>query len=506
MADSVIRVEDATIVDLQGALVAGALTSRTLVETYMERIEALDKRGPKLNAILEINPDAIEIAESLDRERKTTGPRGPLHGIPILLKDNIDTADRMMTTAGSLALVGPPSLLDATVAQRLRDAGAIILGKTNMSEWANFRSTHSSSGWSGRGGQTRNPYVLDRTPCGSSSGSAVAVAASLCAVSIGTETNGSVVCPATANGVVGLKPTVGLTSRAGVIPISHTQDTIGVHARTVAEAAIVLGIMTGVDPRDPATQASGGRFFTDYTPFLDAGSLKDARIGVTRNMGFGKSEKADTIIERAIQVLKDAGAVIVDPANIPSDLEAARAAELEVLLFEFKEDMNSYLATRPGIPIRTLSEAIAFNEAHAAQELKYFGQELFVQSQAKGPLSDPGYRTALETSRRLSGQDGLDKVMDELKLDTLIAPTGSPAWMIDPINGDHRITGSSGPAARVGYPLLSVPAGFCEGLPVNITFMGRAFTEPMLIKFAFAFEQATKVRRPPQFLHTLPVD
>ncbi len=504
MTDSEFRIEEASIAELQAAMGAGTLTSRSLVEQYLDRIERVDKHGPKLNAIIEINPDAKANATDLDRERKTRGPRGPLHGIPVLLKDNIDTADRMLTTAGSLALVGPPAREDATVAKRVRDAGAIILGKTNMSEWANFRSSHSTSGWSARGGQTRNPYALDRNPSGSSSGSAVGVAASLCAASIGTETDGSIVSPATANGVVGLKPTVGLTSRAGVVPISHTQDSIGVHARTVADAASVLGTMTGVDSRDPATQASEGRAFTDYVRYLDPHGLKDARIGVLRNVGFGKSEKVDAIMARAIQTLKDAGAVVVDPANIPSDPETARAAEREVLLFEFKEDVNHYLGTRSGLLIHTLAEAIAFNEEHEGEELKYFGQDLFVRSQAKGPLTDSAYLQALETSRRLSGAEGLDKVMDEFGLDVLVAPTGSPAWPIDLVNGDHFITGSAGPAARAGYPLLSVPAGFWLGLPVNITFMGRAFSEPTLLRLGFAYEQVTKARRPPEFRPTIP--
>jgi len=503
LAASDLHLEEATISEVQSALEAGRLTSSALVAFYLNRIATLDTRGPELRAVLECNPDAQAIAAELDRERQTRGPRGPLHGIPILIKDNIDTADRMMTTAGSLALLGSQALEDATVARRLREAGAVILGKTNMSEWANFRSTRSSSGWSGRGGQTRNPHVLDRTPSGSSSGSAVAVVAGFCAASIGTETNGSIVSPANANGVVGLKPTVGLTSRSGVIPIAHSQDSIGVHARTVADAAIILGAIAGVDPRDPATQASEGHYFPDYAPLLSSGGLRNARIGVARNVGFGKSEKADAIMEGAIGVLRDAGAVLIDPANIPSDLEAAQAAEREVLLFEFKDDLAHYLATRQAVPIRTLADLIAFNDVHAAEELKYFGQDLFVQAQTKGSLTDPGYRTALATSRRLSGPEGLDRVFDDHTLDALIAPSGSPAWTIDLINGDHRIRGSSGPAARIGYPLLSVPAGAWGGLPVNMTFMGRAFSEPKLLQLAFAFEQATKARRAPQFVKSL---
>lgn len=505
MSSAEIRLEDATITDLQAAMAAGRLSSRVLVEKYLERIEAIDVHGPKLNSVLELNPDAKEIAANLDRERTASGTRGPLHGIPVLLKDNIDTADRMMTTAGSLALVGAPLPADATVVQRLRNAGAVILGKTNMSEWANFRSTHSSSGWSGRGGQTRNPHILDRNPGGSSSGSGVAVAAGLAAASLGTETDGSIISPATASGVVGLKPTVGLTSRAGVIPIAFSQDTVGLHARSVKDAAILLGAMVGLDPRDSATASSEGKSFTDYTQFLACGGLKGARIGVPRNLGFGKSEKADTIIDRAIQIMRDCGAVIVDPANLPSDLEAARAAELEVLLFEFKQALAGYLAGRDA-PIQTLAQAIAFNDAHAGQELKYFGQELFIRAEAKGPLTNPAYLEALEVSRRLSGPQGLDHVLDTLELDALIAPSGAPAWPIDLINGDRPSMGTAGPAARVGYPLLSVPAGFWAGLPVNVTFMGRAFSEPLLLKLAFAFEGAADARRPPQFVSTMQID
>ncbi len=499
------------IARLQAMMASGKLTARDLVEQYLARIEALDRSGPRLNAILEINPDARGIAAALDRERRAGQVRGPLHGIPILLKDNIDTHDQMETAAGTLALVGRAPDTDSTVAARLRAAGAVLLGKTNLSEWANFRSTQSSSGWCGRNGQSRNPYVLDRNPCGSSSGSGIAAAAALAAASIGTETDGSIVCPANNNGVVGIKPTVGLVSRAGVIPISHTQDTVGPHARTVADAAAVLGALTGVDPRDPATTASAGKFFTDYTRFLDPNGLKGARIGVARNVGFGPSPEADAIIEDAIAAMKEAGATIVDPANIPSDLAAADEAEFTVLLYEFKADLNTYLATRhdvaldrQGFPL-TLAGLIAFNEAHAGRELKWFGQELFIQAQEKGDLTSQEYLTALETSRRLSGPEGIDAVMAQFNLDALVAPTGSPAWPIDLINGDHFLTGSSSPAARAGYPLISVPAGFSFGLPVGITFMGRAWSEPTLIKLAYAFEQATQVRRPPAYLPTEPL-
>jgi amidase len=501
-----------SIVELQAAMATGQLKAVDLVRFFLARIDALDRQGPRLNAVLEINPAAESLAAALDEERHNGHVRGPLHGIPILLKDNIDTADRMQTTAGSLALVGSPPNQDATVAARLRAAGAVLLGKTNMIEWANFRSNHSTSGWCGRNGQSRNPYVLDRNPSGSSSGSGIAAAAALSVVSIGTETDGSIVAPASANGVVGIKPTVGLTSRAGVVPVSHSQDTVGPLARSVADAAAVLGALTGVDERDPATQASAGRFFADYMQCLDAHGLQGARIGVVRNVGFNRSPPADAIAEQAIQVLREAGAIIVDPANLPSDLDAAFKAEFEVLLYEFKADLNQYLATRQDIALDregfeiSLSGAIAFNERHREQELRYFGQEHFLQAQAKGPITDPAYLAAIETSRRLSRQEGIDAVLEQHQLDALVAPSGSPAWPTDLVNGDHFTTGSSGPAAHAGYPLTSVPAGFAFGLPVNITFMGRAFSEPTLIRLAYAFEQETMAWRAPKFIPTLALE
>jgi amidase len=506
VSDAAVALEEATIVDLQRAMTRGGLTSLALVNMYIERMAAIDQDGPCLNSILELNPDARRIARQLDRERREGRVRGPLHGIPILLKANIDTADRMSTTAGSLALVGDPPRQDATVAARLRAAGAVILGKTNLSEWANFRGFASTSGWSGQGGQSRNPYVLDRNPCGSSSGSASSVAANLAAAGLGTETDGSIVCPASLNGVVGIKPTVGLTSRAGVIPISHTQDTVGPHARTVADAAAVLSALVGVDPRDPATAASGGHFSTDYTRFLDPDGLRGARIGVMRMGGFtGYSAETDAAYEEAIQAMRAAGAVIVQPAEIPTiDELNADQAEIIVLVWEFKRDLNAYLATRTGVPIRTLADAIAFNEAHAEQELKWFGQELFVLAEEEF-FSESDYMAALERGPRLAGPEGIDAIIEAENLDALVAPTGSPAWPIDLVNGDHFLGASSGPAAVAGYPIINVPMGHAFGLPLGISFMAGAFSEPTLIKLASGFEAVTQARRPPTYIPTLPL-
>ncbi len=496
------ELEEITIAQLQEGMESGRWSARSVTEQYLARIGALDRSGPSLQSILEINPDALAIAESLDRERQARGPRGPLHGIPVLLKDNIETADRMTTTAGSLALEGSIAARDSGVAERLRNAGVVLLAKTNMSEWANFRSTRSTSGWSGRGGQCRNPYVLDRNPCGSSSGSGAAAAANLGAVAIGSETDGSIVCPASANSLVGLKPTVGLVSRAGIIPISHTQDTAGPLTRTVADAAILLGALAGADSRDAATQESLGHALPDYTRFLDPDGLKGTRIGVPRAKFFGYSDVTDRLAETAIEELKRQGAIIVDPADIPTAGQFDEA-ELEVLLYEFKADLNAYLTgLGPGAPVHSLTEIIAFNEANREREMPYFAQELMIQSEAKGPLTTPAYRKALAKCRRLSRQAGIDAVMDKFRLDALVAPTGNPPWPTDLINGDHFTGGSSTPAAVAGYPSISLPAGYSFGLPVGLLFFGRAWSEPTLIRLAYAYEQATKLRRPPAFLPT----
>jgi amidase len=497
--------EEATIADLQAAMTAGQFTARQLVRKYLSRIRSIDQHGPMLHSVLEVNPDAEAIARDLDRERRQGQVRGPLHGIPVLLKDNIDTADGMMTTAGSLALVGAAPSQDSTVAARLREAGAIILGKTNLSEWANFRSFHSASGWSGRGGQTRNPYVLDRNPCGSSSGSGAATAANLCAASVGTETDGSIVCPATANGVVGIKPTVGATSRAGVVPIAASQDTIGPHGRTVADAAALLGGMVSLsaDPRDPATTDHRDLVFADYTQFLDPSGLNGHRIGVARAGVTGYSEETDGVFNAAVTAMAAAGAVIVDPADIPTiDQINAGVEEVTVLVFEFKRDLNAYLATRSGVPIANMTDAIAFNQAHADQELKWFGQEWFELADSD-PFSEAEYQAALAEARRIGGQDGIDAVLQQFGLDAIVAPTGSPPWTTDLVNGDHFLGASSAPAAIAGYPLINVPAGDAFGLPVGITFMGTAFSEPTLIRLASGFENVVGARRKPEFLPAL---
>ena len=496
------ELDEITIADLQEGMKSGKFTARSLVEKYTARIEEIDKRGPTINSIIELNPDAPAIAEALDQERKAKGPRGPLHGIPVLIKDNIDTADRMMTTAGSLALVGSKPPKDSFVAQRLRAGGAVILGKTNLSEWANIRSSHSTSGWSGRGGLTKNPYALDRNPCGSSSGTGAGISANLAAAGIGTETDGSIVCPSSANGLAGIKPTVGLVSRSGIIPISHSQDGAGPMCRTVRDAAILLGALTGVDPDDAATSASAGKSQTDYAQFCDPNGLKGARIGVARKY-FGFNDAVDALMEQALDVMKKQGTTLIDPADIET-FGKFDDSELLVFLYELKADLNAYLARLgSGAPVRTLKDVIDFNDRNRQKEMPYFGQDLFVKSEAKGPLTEKEYVDALAKNHQLARTEGIDALMDKHHLDAIVAPTGGPAWITDLVNGDHVAGGSSNAAAVAGYPNINVTAGFISGLPVGISFFGRAWSEPTLIKLAHSFEQVTKARAAPRFLPTI---
>ena len=495
------ELDELTIDDLRQGMQSGKYSSRSLTEKYLARIQEIDKAGPAINAVLEVNPEALEIAEALDRERKDKGARGPLHGIPILIKDNIDTGDRMQTTAGSLALVGSSAAKDAFVAAQLRKAGAVLLGKTNLSEWANLRSSHSTSGWSGRGGLTRNPYALDRNACGSSSGTGAAVSANLCAAGVGTETDGSVVCPSSVNGLAGMKPTLGLVSRAGIIPIAHSQDTSGPMARTVRDVAIMLGAMAGVDPEDAATAASAGKGEPDYTKFLDPKGLKGARIGVVRKY-FGFNDAVDQLMSQRIDDMKRAGAEIVDPADIPT-LGKFDDSELLVLLYELKADLAAYLARRGNTAVKSLQDVIDFNNKHSATEMPYFAQDLMVKAQEKGPLTTQEYVDALANNHKLSRGEGIDFVMDKFKLDALVAPTGGPAFVTDLINGDHSAGGSSNAAAVAGYPNINVAAGSLSGLPVGISFFGRAWSEPALLRIAYGFEQLTKARQKPMFLSTI---
>ena len=497
------ELEEATIAQLQAQMESGELSAVDLVDMYLDRIDEVDADGPGLNSVIEVNRDARKLAARRDAERAAGTVRGPLHGIPFLVKDNIDSGDRMMTAAGSLALVGAPAALDARALWKLRRAGAVLLGKCGLSEWANFRGFDSTSGWSARGGQVRNPYVLDRNPCGSSSGSAAAVSANLAAFTLGTETDGSVVCPSSANGVVGLKPTVGLISRTGVVPISHTQDTIGPHGRTVADVAAVLGAMTGGDRSDPATFASAGNFFKDYTQFLDPNGLEGMRIGVARDAIFGSSVWSEEIFQTSLAAMEAAGAILVDPAPIPSANEfAADPSETIILVYEFKRDLNAYLANRTGVPIQTLADAIQFNLDHADEELRYFGQEWFELAELE-IFSEAEYRQALATGPRLAGPEGIDAALALNDLDALVAYTGSPAWCTDLVNGDHFLTASSPWAAVAGYPNITVPGGYAFGLPVGINFFAGAWSEPTLIRIASGFEAATQARVKPEFLPTL---
>ncbi len=494
----------ASIAQLQQRMDAGTLDSRQLAQAMLDRIQRIDRSGPTLRAVIETNPDALGLAGTLDAKRPRS--HGPLYGIPVLLKDNIDTGDSMLTTAGSLALVDAPASRDAGLVQRLRRAGALVLGKTNLSEWANFRSSHASSGWSGRGGQTRNPYVLDRNPCGSSAGSAAAVAAGLATVAIGTETDGSIICPAAMNGIVGIKPTLGLVSRSGIVPISHNQDTAGPMARNVADAATLLSVIAGSDPRDPATMEAD-RHATDYTKFLDPNGLKGKRIGVVRQLA-GAEPNADRVLEQAIAQMKAQGAIIVDPVTLPH-LGDLGEPEITVLLYDFKHDINAYLTTRHGLPVKTLADLIAFNKAHAAEEMPWFGQELFEQAERKGPLSDKPYADALARAKRLSGPEGIDAALQSQHLDALLAPSWGPAFVTDLVLGDHVVSGdptvggASQPAAMAGYPSITVPAGFAHGLPVGIVLFGAKWSEPTLISIAYGFEQHAKAWRAPRFLPTV---
>lgn len=481
-------------------MASGAHTARTITEAYIARIHALDRQGPTLRSVIELNPDALAIADALDAERRDGRVRGPLHGVPVLIKDNIASADKMATTAGSLALVGARAARDSAVAARLRAAGAVLLGKANLSEWANFRSTRAVSGWSARGGQCVNPYALDRSPCGSSSGSGAAVSANLTAVAVGTETDGSIVCPSATCGVVGVKPTVGLVSRAGIVPISRTQDTAGPMARTVTDAAVLLTAMVGAtarDPRDPATSAPGAPASSpDYAAAL-TGDVRGARVGVARAY-FGYHPELDHQVEQALHALAGQGAEIVDPAPLDA-MKDLGDPELTVLLYEFKAGVNAYLADLAETPVKTLADLIAFDRQHAAKEMPLFGQELFLQAESKGALTDRAYRAALAACRRIARDRGIDRVMKKHRLDALAAPTNSPAWVIDPVLGDHFVGGSSTPAAVAGYPSVTIPVGFVRGLPVGMSLFGRAWSEPTLLRLAHAVEQATRARRPPGF-------
>jgi amidase len=489
--------EEFSIEKLQQGYADGDFTVTEVVQAYLDRIAAIDDSGPMLNAVIEVNPDALAIAAQLDAELKDGKKRGPMHGVPVLLKDNIDTHDGMATTAGSRALSGSHPLKDSFVAQKLRDAGAVIIGKANLSEWANFRGNLSTSGWSGAGGQTKNPYILDRNPCGSSSGSGVAVSANLCMIAIGTETNGSIVCPSTANGIVGIKPTVGLLSRSGIVPISFTQDTPGPMARSVRDAATALGALTGVDPSDSKTAASEGKYLTDYTPFLKEDALNGKRIGWYTSAR-GQHYKVDTLMQQAVDYIRSQGAEVIEIDNI-YDREAG-SLSFEVLLYEFKDGLNKYFASLgENAPVKNVEELIGFNKGDSI-ELRYFDQELLLEAAKKGPVDSPEFSAIVSKMHRLVRDEGIDRIMDDNKLDAIIAPTGSPAWKTDLINGDAYTVSSSSPAAISGYPNITVPMGFVDGLPVGISFFGRAWSEPVLIGLAYAYEAGTRFRRAPRFI------
>lgn len=495
------ELDEISVAELQEGMVSGRFTARSIAELYLGRIEALDRDGPRLGSVIEVNPQAEEIAQQLDGERSAGNIRGPLHGIPVLIKDNIDTADGMTTTAGSLALEGSTPARDSFVAERLRAAGALILGKANLSEWANFRSNDSSSGWSGRGSQCVNPYALDRNPCGSSSGSGAAVTANLTALAIGTETDGSILCPSTRMGIVGIKPTVGLVSRSGIVPIAHSQDTAGPMTRTVRDGAVLLGALTGIDARDPATTVGDARFESDYTQFLDADGLSGARIGVARNFPF--DARINGLFDAAIEAMRAQGATLVDPADVPN-WDQYVDGEFEVLLYEFKADLNAYLqALGSSAPVGSLAEVIGFNIRNADREMPFFGQDILIAAEEKGPLTEQAYMDALSRNHRLSRAEGIDAVMREHNLDALVAPTGGLAWMTDHVNGDQGTGSSSRPAAVAGYPSVTVPMGFVSDLPAGISFFGTAWSEPTLLRFAYGFEQATNHRRAPDFRATV---
>jgi amidase len=500
-SDSPVELNELSIDELQRGMESGKFTSRSLVEKYLTRIEAVDATGPHLKSVIEVNPDALALAVAADKARQAKQVRGPLHGIPVLIKDNIDTADKMATTAGSLALVGAKPPEDSFVVKQLRNAGAIVLGKTNLSEWANIRSNYSTSGWSGRGGLTRNPYALDRNPCGSSSGSGAAVAANLCAVAVGTETDGSILCPSSVCGIVGIKPTVGLISRTGIIPISHSQDTAGPMARTVRDAAILLGVLAGIDPQDAATAESKGHTETDYAKSLDAAGLKGAKIGVARNH-FDFHDGVEAVMEDALEAIKQAGATLIDTEALRV-VDESGSSESTVLRYELKADMAAYLSRLgPTAPVKTLKDIIEFNDRNKEKEMPYFGQDVFIKAEALGPLTDYKYLEALAKCRRLARTEGIDAVMDKHKLDAIVSPTMGPACLTDLVNGDRWLGGSTSAAAVAGYPSITVPAGFVFGLPVGLSFFGRAWSEPTLLKLAYAFEQATKLRKMPRFLPT----